>query len=81
MGVGAHVVAHHPAHHTFVPTPSTRPAPLTTHNTPSPPHHHHHKRQTQNCVYDPFELKMKKSSKPGMGDKFQLAIVGDYPTR
>lgn len=35
----------------------------------------------QNCVYDPFELKMKKSSKPGMGDKFQLSIVGDYPTR
>jgi hypothetical protein len=35
----------------------------------------------QNCVYDPFELKMKKSSKPGMGDKFQIAIVGDYPTR
>lgn len=24
---------------------------------------------------------MKKSSKPGLGDKFQLAIVGDYPTR
>ena len=35
----------------------------------------------QNCVYDPFALTMKKSSKPGMGDKFQLAIVGDYPTR
>lgn len=32
-------------------------------------------------MFDPFELKMKKSSKPGMAEKFQLAIVGDYPTR
>ncbi|EWM22535.1 hypothetical protein Naga_100290g1 [Nannochloropsis gaditana] len=37
-------------------------------------------KKKKECIFDPFELKMKKSAKPGLAEKYQLAIVGDYPT-
>ncbi|KAM3569457.1 hypothetical protein VYU27_008451, partial [Nannochloropsis oceanica] len=52
--------------------PRAKRVQFTTNGVPS--------KDKKNCIYDPFELKMKKGAKPGQADKYQLGIVGDYPT-